>query len=277
MKKVHLILMAGICLWYLHFPGITSAAGGHVPTGAREAGMGRTSVAHTGFWSCFNNQAGMALANHIEAGISYESRFLMKQLSTKSVGVIIPARFGVLGGTFEHFGYELYQEIRLGIAYARSFSPYFRCGIQLDYLYAGFGEEYGNQQGVTVELGVQSDLNEKLTIGAWVYNPVRRMFTKSKRDMAPAALRIGIRWQVFENFNASVEAEKSSFPDPLLIRAGCEYILHGQFFFRGGFTTTREIFSMGFGFSKGMVTCDLSAIMHETLGFSPQASLLFSF
>lgn len=277
MKKYCLALL--LCLFlFLIFPSVNLYSGNdHLPVGSRQAGMGRTSVTLTDFWSCQNNQAGIALIDKINAGIYYESRFSLSELSSKSIGVVVPTGIGVLGVTFNHFGYELYSDIKIGLVYARSFSPYFRFGLQLDYLLTTFGDNYGNKSNITFELGIQSDITESLTIGVWVFNPVQVKFTDYNNEKIPAVFRFGLKWQAAKSLYVCIEAEKNTYMKPLIISGGIEYGLNEKFFFRSGFSTGQEVFSMGFGFRMRFLRFDISAVMHESMGFTPQASLIFQF
>ena len=248
-----------------------------LPTGARQAGMGRVSVAITDFWNCQNNQAGIALMDKISAGVYYESRFALNQLSTKSAAVVVPTGIGVLGATFNYFGYNLYNETKVGLVYARSFGRYLRMGIQLDYLQTSLGENYGTKGSITFELGVQSDVTNQLTLGAWVFNPIQVRLADYADERIPAVFRFGLAWHFSDHFFATVEAEKNTTFRPIIIRGGLEYGLKDRFFFRTGFSSGQEIFSMGFGFQFKILRFDISTVMHQSLGFSPQASLIFQF
>jgi len=253
------------------------AAGDIFPLGARSAGMGRVSVAIKGFWGIQNNQAGMALLDQYSAGIYYESRFGVNQLSSKSVAVIAPQKFGVLGLSFNHFGYSAYNEIKVGLAFARSFSPYFRMGIQLDYLSTNIGDNYGKKDNVSFEIGVQSDITEHLTLGAYAFNPVAVKLADYNQEKLASVFRFGAAYLINSKILLSAEAEKSSNIDAILLRLGIEYNLKSKFFFRGGIASRYEIFTFGFGIKIKHFKFDLSATMHESLGFSPQSSLVFMF
>lgn len=262
----------------LIFIGVSLKAGGEVyPIGARQAGMGRTSVAITDLWNIQNNQAGIALLDKISVGIYYESRFLVNELSMKSVAVAVPSKIGVLGLSFNHFGYSLYNDMKIGLAYARSFGQYFRIGIQLDYLQTTVGENYGTKSNITFELGIQSDVTESLTIGAYVYNPIQVKLADYNNEKIPAIFRLGVGWKISKNFFATIEAEKNTVINPIILRGGLEYSIKEKFFLRAGFSTMQEIFSMGFGINIKFLRFDISAVMHQSLGFSPQSSLIFQF
>lgn len=253
------------------------AQGDNNPIGSRQAGMGRSSVALTDFWNIQNNQAGISLIDKVSVGAYYESNLNLSQLGTKSIAALTPSKYGVFGLTFNYFGYSQYNEMKAGLVYARSFGQYFRLGVQLDYLQTSIGDNYGTAGNVTFELGIQSDVTENLTIGAWVFNPFQVKLTGSTNQEYPAILRLGAGWHIQENFVATAEVEKNSQFDPVLLRGGLEYVLDEKFFLRAGFSTTQEIFSMGFGLNIKKIRFDISAVMNQSLGFSEQVSLIFHF
>lgn len=272
-KKLKILLL--VC--FTGFTFVVKAGGDTYPIGSRQAGMGRCSVALTDFWNIQNNQAGIALIDKISFGIFYENRFLLNQLSMKSGAVIVPTKIGVLGVSFNHFGYSLYNDIKIGLAYARSFGPYFRVGLQLDYLRTTIGDNYSSKSNVTFEIGIQSDVTEKVTIGAYVYNPVPVKLVDYNNEKVPTIFRFGIGWKASKNLFVTVEAEKNTAVNPIVVRGGIEYSIKDKFFIRGGFSTMQEIFSMGFGMKIKFLRFDISAAMHQSLGFSPQSNLVFQF
>lgn len=253
------------------------AAGDIFPLGARSAGMGRVSVAMTGFWGIQNNQAGMALIDKYSVGVYYESRFGLTELSTKSVAIIAPLNFGVLGLSFNHFGSSNYNEMKIGFAYARSFTKYFRIGIQLDYLSTKIGDNYGQKNNISFEIGIQSDITEQITIGAYAYNPIMVKLADYNQEKIASVFRLGVAYNFDTWLVASLEAEKSSNINPILIRLGLEYNLNSKFFFRAGIASRYEIFTFGFGMKFKFFKFDIAASMHESLGFSPQSSIIFTF
>lgn len=253
------------------------AEGGTTSLGSRQAAMGRSSVALTDIWSVHNNQAGIARLEKYGIGLYYENRFYIQQLSFKALAIVAPAKVGTFGLSFTHFGYELYADMKLGLAYARAFGPHFAVGIQLDYLLTQFGDNYGSKNSISCEIGIQSKVTKTLTIGAWIYNPVNISLSETSAHDIPIIFKLGTAWQISEQFLCSVEVEKNSQLTPLLLRIGLEYCIKQKFFLRAGVTSHREIFSMGFGMRLKIVHFDISCVMHQSLGFSPQSSLIVEF
>jgi len=253
-------------------------AGGELfPLGARNAGMCRSSVALTGFWNILNNQAGLATLENPTAGISYESKFYMKQLSNKTAAFAYPTNAGVLGVDFNYFGYNQYNEMKVGLVYARAFGSYIRLGLQLDYLQTTLGDGYGSKKNVTFELGIQSDITKEITLGVYIYNPIRVKLSDYADERIPALFRFGLTWHFSKSFLATAEVEKSSFYPKVIIRGGLEYSLKKKFYMRTGVSSGEEVFAFGFGIHLKGLYFDIAAIMHQTLGFSPQASISYAF
>lgn len=249
---------------------------GQAPIGARSSAMGRASVSEADFWSIQNNPAGMALQTQIGAGVFYENRYLMKELAMKSGAVIFPASFGVLGVSFNQFGYTLYNENKIGIAYARSFGPALRIGLQLDYLTTNFAEGYENSSTVTFELGLQSQINDKVIAGAYIFNPIKSRLSAYEDERVPAILRFGISYLFTSSFRTIAEIEKNLDLDPSL-RIGMEYLVAKQFFVRAGLNTNPGILTFGAGLDIGPARVDIAAGMHQVLGSSVQAGIIFHF
>ncbi len=247
------------------------------PQSARSAGMCRSSVALTGFWNILNNQAGLATLERPTAGILYESKFSLNQLSNKTAAFAYPVKAGVLGVDFNYFGYQQYNEIKAGLLYARAFGRYLRMGLQLDYLQTTLGDGYGSKKNVTFEFGVQSDITSEITLGAYLYNPIRVNLSDYADERIPAILRFGITWHFSNTFLATAEAEKNSFYPKIIIRGGLEYSLKEKFYMRTGFSSGEEVFAIGFGLKLKGFRFDIAATMHQTLGFTPQASLTYAF
>lgn len=247
------------------------------PVGARQAGLNHCSVALSDFWSVQNNQAGMALIKNMSVGVAYENRFLVPHLGTANLALIYPLKYGNMGLSMSYFGYALYHKMKIGLSYARSFGHRLRIGIQLDYLQTGLGDIYGSRSNVTFEMGVQSDVTEHLTFGAYVYNPIRVKFSDYANEKIPVVFRFGLAYHFSNKLLTTAEIEKNTDFQPIILRGGIEYNVKKQFFFRVGFGTAQDIFSFGFGWYKKHMQFDIGTTMHQSLGFSPQTSFVFVF
>ncbi len=258
-------------------PGLVWAGREIFSVGARSAGLCRSSVAIEGFWGIMNNQAGMASLATPQIAFAYENKFLLKETGNGSVAFAYPTGFGVLGVSFNYFGFSKFNEIRTGLAYGRAFGQYIRIGVQLDYLRTTVTEGYGTKDNVTFEVGVQSDVTSSITLGAYVFNPLRVKLADYADERIPAIFRFGLTWHFSDDFFATAEVEKNSFYTGMIFRGGLEYSFKKRFVFRTGVGSGQEIFSMGFGMKLKGFHLDIAATMHQVLGFSPQTTLSYSF
>ena len=271
---------------------ITSLSGfsqalSHDASGGRAGAMGNATVAFSDFWSVYNNQAGLSRIESITAGINYQNRFLVKELGHNAAGFVLPTKTGVFGASMQYFGYSLFNETKIGLAYARSFGEKFSTGIQLDYFSRHIAEGYGNASAFTFELGIQTLVSEGVILGVHIFNPVQSGYSGIDSDQIPTVFTLGILYEITDEVLIMVESEKDLDYKPLL-RSGLEYRLVEQVCFRLGFSTlpSREgesgfsaanLFTFGFGYEWNNLVTDLSASIHQTLGWSPGISLYYKF
>jgi|AntAceMinimDraft_16_1070373.scaffolds.fasta_scaffold08022_2 hypothetical protein len=245
------------------------------PVGARSSAMGNASVALSDFWSAHNNQAGLAYYKNIAAGFYYEDNFLIKELGLKYAAVVLPTNSGVFGLTTSYFGYTQYNESKLGLAYSKSFGEKFSAGLQLDYLSTHIAENYGNKGAVTFELGIRAQLSKNLYLGAHVFNPVNIKIAEYNDERLPTIMRLGLSYNFSEKIIACVETEKDINYDPVL-KAGMEYHIIKEIYLRAGISTNPTLNTFGFGVEFKKLKFDFASSIHQTLGYSPQISLIYN-
>lgn len=265
------LLTIGLCLFctFCHAWELGS------PVGSRSSAMGNCSVALQDFWSIHNNPAGFAGLNSISIGVSYENRFMMKELSYLNAGFVTPInKTGGLSLTFSRFGFTNFNENKIGIGYARSFGPHLKIGLQIDYLLFKFSDDYKNRNAFTFEIGVQSDITEKLCVGAYIFNPVNVKIKSLNNEKIPIVFRIGLSYKINKDFLATTETEYNS-DKALDYRIGLEYNVLKEFFIRTGVYTNPATACFGAGYSMRSFTIDVSAKMNQITGVSLQGSLIF--
>lgn len=265
------ILLFATCI-----PLIVNAFNGSGVIGGRAAGMGKASVSLTDFWAIQNNPAGIAGLQQATVGLAYENRYMMKELALKSAAIAIPTQFGVLGASFNQFGYHQYNENKLGLAYARAFGPSLRIGLQLDYLSSRFAEGYEGKDNVTFELGVQTQVNRKLAVGAYIFNPVRARLSNYTDERIPVVMRFGVSYLFTPKLLGVAEIEKNSEFDPD-IRMGLEFQVTETFYTRAGLAVNPGLLTFGSGLHFAGMRFDLAASLHQRLGASVQAGIVYSF
>jgi opacity protein-like surface antigen len=261
----------GVAFLLLVFSGCF-AGGDFVVTGAREAGIGFSSVTLADEWSAFNNPGGLGRFRRFSAGISVDNRFLVKETTLKNLSVTIPAGKGTFGLVIRHDGFSLYNELHAGVAYGRMLGKYFSAGVQIYCLRIGQAEGYGNKFGFSCEAGLQYKAADRLTFGVHIVNPTSPVLISGINERLPASIRIGMSCNISNDFMATLEAEKDLL-HPLIMRTGFEYHLAKPFYARAGISINPSTFTMGAGLEFGPLKFDLAACYQPVPGFSPQASV----
>lgn len=247
------------------------------PMGGRAAAMGGTSVASRGLWAMQNNPAGMAYLDKFSFGLYYENRWMLPETAYKCGALALPTKFGCLGLSFNQFGSSKYNENKFGMAYAKDFGPYLQIGLQLDYLSIRVGSDYGKQDAVTFELGIQSQVTEKLRLGTYIFNPVSfRLEQSLNQEKLPIVFRFGLAYQFTRDFVGQCEVEKNTDHEGITLRGGLEYMALKNFYLRAGVQTNPGMLTFGLGYSIRFARIDVAAQLHEILGPSLQIGMIFS-
>lgn len=239
--------------------------------GAGEAGTEYVCIMKNGFWSSFHNQATLAYNNSFTFGFNYENRFNIRELGTRSLGIIIPAGKASLGAVYSHFGYADFKRDMTGLACGMKLSEKISAGLQIDYLSERTSGEYEVNQSVTCEIGLLAAPSEKTRIGIHIFNPVPNSLRKT---FLPTSLRIGAGTYLNKSLFAGVESEMSS-GSKLILKTGIEYEVAKKLWLRGGYSSDNNSFSFGLGWLVKMVQMDIGFISHEKLGVTSSVSLIF--
>ena len=247
------------------------------PMGGRAAAMGGSSVASQGLWSLQNNPAGMANLERISLGLYYENRWLLPETAYKCGAFALPTKFGVLGLSFNQFGSSKYNENKIGLAYAKDFGRYLQIGLQLDYLLLKVGNDYGSFSALTFELGIQSHVTDKLTLGTYIFNPVNFSFEQTlNHEKIPIVMRFGLAYQFTKDFVGQCEIEKNIECEGVSLRGGLEYEAVNNLYIRTGAQSNPGILSFGLGYGIRFAQVNVAAQLHNKLGASVQIGMVFS-
>ena len=255
----------------------TSATDGIYKAGSRAASMGNAATVSQDVWSVFHNPAGLAFLKFAEAGLSYEKKFSLKELSTNSLAIAIPiGKTGAIGVNAVYFGFKSYNEQQVGLCYAKRFSNKFSASIKLNYQSVNIGEEYGSKNALTAEAGLQFMPIRNLWIGTHIYNPMQTKLTNNPKENLPSLFNIGAGYIYSEKFNIQIATEKNSKEKPTF-SSGIEYHPVKQFWLRTGITTHPNTYNFGFGFLIEDFQFDFSTGVHPQLGLTPNLSLVYHF
>jgi hypothetical protein len=268
MKKIYFLLLISSTPFFL------SASNDPITGGARSLSLGTASLTLSDPYSVLNNQAAMAFQKEISFSLYAEQRFLQSELGYYAGGLTLPTKSGVFGLALNYSGFDLYNEQKLGLAYARLFTKNISGGIQIDYLSTSISE-YGTAAALTFELGLLVKINEQLSTAVHVYNPVA---VKSGFDdeKIPTLFRLGLSYEAGKKVLLISEVAKD-IDFPARFKAGVEYKIIDVLSLRGGIATNPSQYSLGVGINVKHLKIDLASSYHQLLGFTPAFSLNYVF
>jgi hypothetical protein len=246
------------------------------PSGARALSLSNAFVSISDTWSTFHNQAGLAGLESFSAGVFYESRFMVDELSHTAGSFVIPIKSGTFGISFSQFGKGTYKEHKIGLAFAKSLSQKISAAIQLDYLSERFPENERAAGFVTFEAGIVYAATEELFLGAHIFNPIQGgIKTAEGVQKMPALFRIGGHYQFPKMVLLIFETEKN-FENPLLFKSGLEFSPVKNLALRFGVSGKPVAYTAGVGFQTGKITTDIGFSYHGNLGITPSVSIRFA-
>lgn len=245
---------------------------GWQPMGSRSMSLSNATVALEDVWAYHHNPAALSNLKKIEFGVSYENRFLMKELQSQGLVVAIPLKSGVISIGSQSFGYNQFRTYRNGLDYSMKLAEFLSVGVQLNHHFVRINSNYGNHQTVTAELGALAKINEKWSVAFSIFNITRNRISDFAEDRYSTLMRLGTKFSISEKVLVLAEAEKN-IEHSIRFKTGIEYLPLDNFYVRGGFATAPIEFSFGLGyvFSK-KYKLDLGSAYHQILGWSPHFS-----
>jgi hypothetical protein len=248
---------------------------GWAPAGGRSRAMGDASVTLQDVWAYHHNPAALVGITKFGIGISYENRFLLKELQTQSVALAVPLKKGVISGGAQSFGYAQFRTIKAGLGYSLKLSEIFGLGVQLNLHQFRIGQGYGNAVRATGEAGVLAQINPKWLLGFSLVNFSRVQLSAYQEDRLTTVMRLGSSYRFSNKLLVCVEGEKH-VDFPLRGKAGLEYAPMDNLCFRSGFSTQPIEINAGCGYAfNGVYFLDFGSAYTQQLGWSPNVSFTY--
>jgi hypothetical protein len=245
-------------------------------TGTRSAGMGDASLFNHDVWAGFNNAGALTGVDRMGLGLAWENRFLVNELSQLSMAFVMPGEGNAVALSVNHFGYSLYSENRVGVAYAMQLFDWLSMGIQLNYLNTIQPETYGNAHILSFDVGLLATPADDFMFGVQVHNPANIGFNGERNKELPVAMRVGVGYWFTDDLLASVEAEME-MAGYTMFKAGLEYHLMENFYLRTGVNAKPVNVSFGAGWEWNNLNVDLAYSYDNVLGNSPHVGVSYAF
>ncbi len=258
----------------LIFAAWTAFSQGWTPMGARSMAMANASTTLNDVWAYHHNPGALGDVKEFTAGLSYENRFLLKELQAQGFSVAVPMKVGVISVGGQFYGSSQYRTYKAGLGYSMKLSDKFFAGVQLNYLGLRLPENYGSANTMTAEVGVYAKITDQWKIGASVFNLGRAKLSGYADDRFSTMMRVGSSYNFSDKLIVALDFEKNLDYD-LRIKTGVEYEVIKHFKLRGGFATAPIELSAGIGYQWKQIELGVGSSYHQVLGWSPNFSLVF--
>jgi len=266
---MRLILIATLCMMQT-----IVLSQGWTPAGARSMSMANASTTFNDVWAYHNNPGALGAVDKFSVGLSYENRFLLKELQNQALAIAIPLKVGVISVGAHFYGYSQYRSTKVGLGYSMKLSEKLYAGVQLNYQGLQLSSNYGSKSSMTAEAGIYAKITEKWKLGISTFNLGRAKLSDYQDDRFSTIVRLGSSYQFSKNLIVSAEFDKDLDYD-LRLKLGAEYQVVDNFYVRGGFASAPTDLSFGFGYHFKQFHIDLGSAFDRNLGWSPHFSLVF--
>lgn len=240
--------------------------------------IAQTSVSDSRNWTAFNNPAVIGYIEKAEFGLQFENRYLIPELSSKTVQVGIPTKLLNTGVSFTHFGYSLYHEMILGLGFARNFGDKFALGLQFNYYTAFFNASNSYRGAFLPQIGLSVKFSPTFNVGFTTFNPFQSdIQAEYVTKKLPSVFSLGSEYFFSNDFvwRTQIDREVSS---NYRFATGFEYQMLQNFKVKlGAYGSDYLVSCLGLGFKTGSFGIDLNCDIHPLLGLNTLAAVKYRF
>ncbi len=251
-------------------------AQGYSYVGARSNSLVNASVGLVDGWAYHHNPGALGLIKKAEIGVSYSTKYLLKDFQSQGVVYLQPMKKGVVSFGAQLFGLDALKSERIGIGYSLKLVDKLSLGVQMNYQGLQFGSNYGSKNSATAEAGIYADITDKFKFGASVFNLGRTRLASFQNERMTTLVRMGFAYHLSQKVLFLIETEKNIYYK-LRLKGAVEYQPIKKFFFRGGIATQPVELAFGFGYRFKIIQLDLGSSYHQLIGWSPHISLTYKF
>jgi len=265
-------------VWYVLlfiFPYLNQIfAQNHV--GARLTGIGENGTAVNDVWSMQANPAGISHLIKPTVSIGYAKHLFSNEISTQALVAVVPMSNNYTGFSFQHYGFTAYNELKMGLAYAKKFGNAFTAALNINYHQLKI-TNYGLKNGLSIDGGILYCYSERLIFGAFVQNPYKQKFSNIDIEAPiPTTFNIGASYHLTDKVLIAAGIDKI-VERATAIRMGIEYKIIEILSLRTAISTQPFKQYAGFGLKYEKLSFDMASSYDENIGYSPQISIGYAF
>ncbi len=243
------------------------------PAGADVWGIGGITTTGRQNHAGMQNPALLSSNDNWGVALNADQRYGTKENNTAAFTAYQKWKGFTASANILHYGYELFNQQRLGLAFSRKLSESFALGIGLDYVATNISE-YGNSGKVVPSLGIVYQPTKPLQLGFYFFNPALQTYANNIDQIMPAFARMGLKYEFSSKVITQLEIQQT-LEQPAIVRGGIRYFPHEKFYLSMGATSNPAQYTFGTGLKLPYLRIDFAAVIHEVLGFSPQIGLAY--
>lgn len=270
--RISILISCSILL----IPTEINAAGEYRAIGTRMMAPGLGGVSIISPYSSSSNQAGMGFSTKSSVSAFYANTGIAEGVNNiMAVGQFHLKKGGTIGLNASYFGYDLFNDKKIGIGYGLKLAEFVSIGAQIDILNNKVSG-YESNTAVTFEIGTLFKINNKFQIGAHIYNPARVRYGKNTEERVPTVFRLGATYTTKEKFWVTGELEQD-LDNNLAFRAGIDYKVNPYLIIRSGVLTYPLSGTLGVGINYKSLQFDILGSYQKITGISPQLGISYEF
>lgn len=250
-------------------PSSAHAAFEFQPIGAHTSGAGDAGVAlATGAAGAYWNPAALAWGKRLSLFGMYDRPFGIAELATHAFSAGLKIGPHGLGARYTGFGFALYKEQVLGLAYGLRVFQQLSLGLGIRALQLSTAG-MPTQHWMVFDAGIRLQMRENVFLGAAIWNAGGR-----HTSLLGQGGTVGMGIVVLPRAVLVADIQKeANFPTGAGI--GVIYHIHPQLVLRTGAGSRPERLSAGFGLRKNGFAIDYAAVWHTVLGITHRASVIY--
>ncbi len=244
-------------------------------------GSKQVAVSHSGIalandvFSLYLNPAGLAQLRWRELGAYYSpSPFGMSELSNAFAAYSEPFSFGTIGFGIMTYGFELYRENMISIAFSKRLERILYGGVTFSYKSISI-DNYGNSKTFIVNLGGLVYITKYLRTG-FAFDNISRATYGGYKDQIPSTLSFGLSYDFLDNLimNTALikEIDRSE-----VYSFGIDYQPVEFINIRSGFKNEPASFSFGVSINYSLFEFEYAGFNHHDLGLTHQFGVILVF
>ncbi len=263
---LYLVLMLTALPWATHAQYSYYTAGHQAVCGALSCEEGTGSVGH--------NPAGTAYAP-LGAGLGYYNKFGIKELSHKTALASVPIGNGAASATYSHYGFRLYNQSKAQLAYALPLGKNLAAGASISHHQLHVDDTPGSYHAMSGSLGILYRIDSHWSAGTWIEN-----ITNSQYNDIDTIISMGIQAGIRRSFpgghHMSLDVEKNSLSDEIILRGGVLIRLNEHIAIMAGISTQPISVGAGIEIDIHGLQMQFAARRNENLGWIPSASVVWT-